>query len=105
MRIAKSANHPHPAIRFPRRVPRSAREQPAVVPKLAAIVHQLYAELSNVVHPKAYNFSTAGPRAFEFRANDLATTLSYATKVSSGLSIILAARFAELGEIVMSARK
>lgn len=65
----------------------------------------LYAELSNVVHPKAYNFSTAGLRAFEFRADDLAETLSYATKVSSGLSIILAARFAELGEIVTPAPK
>lgn len=66
---------------------------------------RLYADLSNIVHPKAYNFSTAGPRAFEFRADDLAKTLSYATKVSSGLSIILAARFAELGEVVVSSPK
>jgi hypothetical protein len=64
----------------------------------------LYSELSNVVHPKTYNFSTAGSHAFNFCADDLAKTLTYVTKVSSALGTVLAARFAELSGIVMSSQ-
>jgi len=66
---------------------------------------KLYSELSNVVHPKAHNFSTAGVNAFAFRAGDLAKTLSYATRVHSAIANILAARFAELEEILLPTPK
>jgi hypothetical protein len=60
------------------------------------LVSQLYSELSDVVHPKARNFSTAGARAFEFRLDDLTRTLSYAVRVHSVVANVLCARFAEL---------
>jgi len=62
----------------------------------------LYGELSDVVHPKPDNFSTAGVNAYSFQPDDLRKTLSYAGQVHSAIATILSARFAGLVKILMS---
>lgn len=56
----------------------------------------LYGDLSNVVHPKLYNFSTAGANSYTFNDEDFGKTLSYAARVLSTISTVLSARFAIL---------
>lgn len=56
----------------------------------------LYGELSNIVHPKPYNFTTAGANAYAFSEDGLKLTLSYARQVLYAISTILSARFAQL---------
>jgi hypothetical protein len=60
----------------------------------------LYRELSNVVHPKPYNFSTAGVGAYSFQPEDLALTLSYAARVHTAIATILSARFLDIAELL-----
>ena len=60
----------------------------------------LYSELSNVVHPKLYNFSTAGVGAYSFQPEDLVLTLSYAAKVHTAIATILSARFLDIAELL-----
>ena len=62
-------------------------------------LEKLYKDLSNVVHPKPYNFSTAGATAYSFQSADMTKTLAYASQILSVISITLAARFASLSSI------
>lgn len=62
-------------------------------------LERLYRDLSNVVHPKPYNFSTTGVSAYSFQSTDMEKTLSYASQVLSAIAIILAARFAPLSAL------
>ena len=61
---------------------------------------RLYSQLSNVVHPKPYNFATAGINAYSFDPDELRKTLSFALTVLSSISTILSARFAALSPIL-----
>jgi hypothetical protein len=63
-------------------------------------LEELYGELSDVVHPKPRNFSTAGVGAYQFDPGELEKTLNYANRVHSAIATILAARFAELEPIL-----
>lgn len=64
--------------------------------KVLQDIDSLYGDLSNVVHPKPYNFSTAGANAYVFNDETLSKTLSYAGRVLTTIASLLATRFAEL---------
>lgn len=64
--------------------------------KVLQNIDALYGDLSNVVHPKPYNFSTAGANAYMFNDETLRKTLSYAERVLATIATLLATRFAEL---------
>jgi hypothetical protein len=64
--------------------------------KVLQDIDSLYGDLSNVVHPKPYNFSTAGANAYVFNDETMRKTLSYAGRVLSTIATLLSARFAEL---------
>jgi len=53
----------------------------------------LYSKLSNVVHPKVYNFETASVKAFSLIETDLKRSLASIAEVQKTLLIILLARF------------
>lgn len=69
-------------------------ESDEVVLKLPA----LYSRLSNVIHPKPYNFETKDISCFSFEASDLSGTLSLLGETQVALLSILSRRFPALVE-------
>ena len=56
----------------------------------------LYSELSNVVHPKPYNFSTVAKRAYTFDVDTFRKTVKLAEKVYGSVLLLLQTRFPDL---------
>jgi hypothetical protein len=75
---------------------------PADVSQTLKLAGGLYRDLSNVVHPKTYNFSTAGASTFSFHPEDLEKSLSYTNRVNTAIAEVLSARFAGLAETLMT---
>lgn len=59
-------------------------------------INFLYGELSNVVHPKPYNFVTTAQAAYAFDEAAFAETIRLAEQVYSSLYSMILARFPEL---------
>jgi hypothetical protein len=59
-------------------------------------LNELYGELSNVVHPKPYNFSTIGNRAYAFDVDTFRKTVKLAEKVYGSILLLLQTRFPDL---------
>jgi hypothetical protein len=75
---------------------------PADATETLKTVGALYRDLSNVVHPKTYNFATAGASSFNFHSGDLVKSLSYANRVHTAIANVLSARFTELAAILIA---
>jgi hypothetical protein len=60
---------------------------------------KLYSKLSNVVHPKTYNFETSGEAAFNISEAELRTTLGRIKEVQDSLLTLLRRRFPEASSL------
>jgi hypothetical protein len=67
--------------------------------QVIADLPELYSKLSNVVHPKTYNFETAGEAAFNISEAELKTTLGRIKKVQECLLTLLMRRFPEMSAL------
>lgn len=66
--------------------------------KVIGSLPELYSKLSNVVHPKTYNFETGGEAAFNISEAELRTTLGRIKEVQESLLTLLKRRFPELAQ-------
>lgn len=62
-------------------------------------LEKLYKALSNVVHPKPYNFATSGLNGYTFQSIEMEKTLTYASQVLSAITTLLVFRFASLSAL------
>lgn len=66
--------------------------EPVPEPRLEKI-EKLYGELSNVVHPKPYNFSTKQSKSYKFDKDDFLATVKISTQTYTEIFEILKRRF------------
>jgi hypothetical protein len=64
--------------------------------KVIASLPDLYSRLSNVVHPKTYNFETSGEATFNITEAELRSTLSRIKEVQECLLLLLHRRFPQI---------
>ncbi|WP_156393269.1 hypothetical protein [Burkholderia sp. Leaf177] len=68
-------------------------------------LERLYSVLSNVVHPKPYNFSTTQERMYTADPEEVRKTLGYAVETQQIIATILCWRFPDFNDILTSAPK
>jgi hypothetical protein len=73
------------------------RDKPPDISGTLERVRKLYSDLSNVVHPKPYNFSTGSGNGYDFSAGEYDRTVTYAEQVARALIELLDARFPTQG--------
>jgi ferritin len=72
--------------------------------KVIEVLPDIYSKLSNVVHPKIYNFETNGEAAFSIIEADLRKTLLQIEDVQKCLLTLLASRFKDF-DVTKGAKK